>query len=408
MSKNTRQKIEDAKKNFIKNNDVKAFYNRIIQAATNTEPELFPSKIHEKDLSRYPTEDSYEDSLNDVVKFSEKITKKEKDSINTIIYHKSNSDGVVSAFIAWQYLTKDGTKEKDIDFIRLTPDRTFKGKVSPSIEKLLPRLKDKSVLMADLFYNKPTYEAIKNVTSFFVAIDDHDSHDDDLKNIDYRISVENKHATVAGVWKFFYPKERVPYFVQYVDSGDSSGHYKWLPEVNNFMTVMAVRFVKNQKKPDYHKNPVNMFRDMAEFFKKDITGLNFLVVIGQIMNEIRDNIKAEIAQTATRATFTLDGQSYPIMVMNFSAPGFTKMVLKNVAARNPETKFSVSWFYNYNSRMFDVSFATDHMNRPGSIDVGELAQKLGKKLGGSGGGHKNNGHITFRGKVDAFDKFIRT
>jgi hypothetical protein len=409
----TKKKINDAKEQFHKNNDIKAFYNRIIQAATNTENKLFPSKVHAKDLSRYQTEDEYENSLQYAINFSNKFTEKQKKSFDTVIYHKSNSDGVVSAFIAWQYLTENGTKNKNIEFLKLNPDKSSGNKVSYNIQKILQKLKGKSVFMVDLFYNKTTYEAINDITTLFVSIDDHKSIDKSLENVPYRFSTEdngkdNKHSAVAAVWKFFYPKERVPYFVQYVDAGDSSGHYKWLPEINNFMTVMAVRYVKNQKRPDYQKDPTIMFKDMNEFFKgRNATALNFLVVVGQIMNEIRENMKAEISSTAAQAKFILEGKTYPIMIINFSSPGLTKSVLKNVASRNPQAKFAIAWFYNYTAKLFDVSFSTDHMHNPGSVDVGIIAQKLGRILKGSSGGHKDFSRVTFRGSVGALDKFIR-
>jgi len=412
MSNNTKKKLSEAKAQFGKNNDVRAFYNRVIQAATNRDNKLFPAKVHAKDLSRYPDEDAYETSLKYAIQFSKRFTEEQKNSFDTIIYHKANSDGVVSAFIAWQYLTDGGKKSKNLTFLRAHPDNRSQG-VSRNIQILLPRLKGKSVLMVDLFYNKQTYDAINNTASFFVAIDDHRSEDRSLSQLPYRFSTENngpsfKHSAVAAVWKFFYPDEKVPYYVQYVDAGDSSGHYKWLPEVNNFMTVMAVRFVKNQKKQEYQRDPTTMFKDMYEFFHgRNVAALNFLVVVGQIMNEIRENIKAEVSQTAARATFTLDGKSYPIMVMNFSAPGLTKQVLKNVAARNQNAQFAISWFYNYTSRQFDMSFANDHMNRPGAVEMNRIVDKLKRIVKGSGGGHKNFAHLTFRGTVGALDKFIR-
>lgn len=411
---NTKKKLDKARSQFDRDNDVRAFYNRVIQAATNTDNSLFPAKVHSKDLSRYPNEDAYERSLKYAVEFSRKFTEKQKKSFDVIVYHKANSDGVVSAFIAWQYLTDAGKIKKDVKdltILRAHPDNRSKG-VSNNIQRILPRLKGKSVLMVDLFYNKTTYEAIKKDTAFFVAIDDHRSQDDTV-NLPYRFTTEKhgiqfKHSAAPAVWKFFHPDKLVPYFVQYVDSGDSSGHYKWLPEVNNFMTVMAVRFVKNQKKTEYQKNPESMFRDMNDYFHgKNATAINFLVVVGQIMNEFRENIKAEVSQTATPATFSFEGKTYPIMVMNFSAPGLTKQVLKNVAARNQNTAFAISWFYNYRSKEFDISFSNDHMNRPGAVDMGQLIEKLKRVLRGSGGGHKNFSHMTFKGTVGALDRFIK-
>lgn len=402
MAKN---KIKEAKVNFTKDNDVQTFYNRIIQAATNTQDTLLPSKVHGKDLSRYPTEDAYERSLAPAVEFSKKYPDSVKKSFDVIIYNKSNNDGIMSAYIAWSYLKFEAEK-KDLEIYRLTSERSFGDKVSDNIQKILPKLRGKNVILFDLFYNRATYEAINSVTNLFIAIDDHHAFDQSLADLDYRFAIKD-HAACVGAWKFFYPDQRVPYYVQYIDAGDSFGHYKWLPQINNFMTVFAVRFTKNQKKPEYQKDPEKLFEAMREFFYgKDVTAINFLVVLGQIMNEIRDNIKNEISNTATKATFTLEGRSYPIFILNFSSPGLTKQVLKNVAARHPEVPFVMSWFYNHNYKNFDITLSNAHMES-GGPDLGVLAQKLGRMMGGSGGGHKNQGHVTFKGKISALDRFIR-
>ena len=77
-SKETKQKIKKARSNFVKDNDVKKFYNRIIQAATNTQNSLFPSKVHAVNLSRYQTEDEYEKSMAPAIKFASSVTEKQK------------------------------------------------------------------------------------------------------------------------------------------------------------------------------------------------------------------------------------------------------------------------------------------------------------------------------------------
>ena len=68
------------------------------------------------------------------------------------------------------------------------------------------------MLLLDLSYNKQTIEYIKEISNFFVNIDNHDMGDG-IDKLDYvYITVENRnkkqkkiHATIAGAWKFFYP-----------------------------------------------------------------------------------------------------------------------------------------------------------------------------------------------------------
>ena len=49
--------------------------------------------------------EKYQNSFDDIIRFSKKITLAKKKSLNCIIYHAENSDGVMSANIVIKYLS---------------------------------------------------------------------------------------------------------------------------------------------------------------------------------------------------------------------------------------------------------------------------------------------------------------
>ena len=62
-------------------------------------------KNSNKELDIYKTDiEKYQKSFNDIIEFSKKISAIQKKSINCIIFHTENSDGVMSANIALKYL----------------------------------------------------------------------------------------------------------------------------------------------------------------------------------------------------------------------------------------------------------------------------------------------------------------
>jgi hypothetical protein len=341
-------------------------------------------------MSVYKTEEQYDASFARMVQFQSKYTEAQKKSFDIVLYHEGNLDGTLSAYIYWDYKTNGGEEKNTTKFIGRRSDYQRRDEVARFIQQILPDLKGRNVLLLDLFYNRTTHEAIAEAAKFFVAIDDH--FDASLKDLPNHF-IADKHATVGVTWKFFHPKQPVPYFIQYVDSDDAKLFLKYLPEINAYVTAMYVRFVKNQKRwRNYHDNVVVMFKDIHELMSgPTASGVNFMVVMGRVMAQFRENMKAEIAHQASRATF----QGYPVYVLNFSLPGMTKLVAKHIASLHPEAAFAVVWHYDMRRRQFDVTLSSDHDTtkpRNKQVDLNALAKKLGK-----GGGHFHSARFTIKG-----------
>lgn len=402
---NPKKRLAKATANFEStgSQDVRLFYNRVLRIATNAEEGLFPPKKHARDEAVYHTEKEYDDSFKAMVEFQKQFTEAQKKSFDVVMYHTGNLDGAMSAYIYWDYVTEGGDKEKDVTYIGTRPD-FGKGGVSFKVKSALPKIQGKNVLMVDLAYNKETYEAIAEAAKFLVIIDDHP--DPSMQGFPNYFAAD-KHATTGVVFKFFHPDKPVPYVLQYVDSLDGKLALPWLAETNAFATSMYVRFVKNQKMQHvYGQDITKMFKDMQELFAGPMAqGVNFMVVLGQIMSRFRENMKMEISNQATKTRFS----GYPAYILNYSQPGMTKLIAKNIASQHQDAKFAVLWHYDHRRRQFDITLSNDHnSSKPGQIDMGALAKKISREFPkSSGGGHKFSGHLTIPGAPGVLAKLLR-
>lgn len=401
----TKAKLQKIHSNYESNDNKHRFYDRVIRLSSNLSNRPFRRRTPPQDWSVYKTEEEYEESLKSAAAFSEKFTDAQKESIDTIIYN-NNADGVFSAYIAWKYLSNKG--KKDIQLIQLAPDFRARN-LSDKIKNIENKISGKNVLMVDLSYNKETIEHIKNITNFFIDLDNHDSPE--LSDLDYVFITKNKtsnnikikkgHGTIAAAWKFFHPKEKVPYIFQTIDSADVKLYLKYLPEPDPIMMALDVTFVKNQSKK-YYGNEKQLFEDIDNFLNEseDVKILNFISILGHVMERFAENMKMEVVRNAAEKTLkTPDGKTYPIVVLNYAQPGLTKRVAKNMAMKNPG-RLAVIWYYNFKSNAIDMSISTNHI--PGVQNpLSEIKQ--GFRQGGFEG---DTYHVILSGPPGDISKYI--
>jgi len=356
----------------------------------------------------YGNEKEYQDSFgNDILQFSKKFTEKQKQEIDYIMYHRNNADGYTSAFIFWKYLTDSGKNKKYAHIIFEPIDPGFKkgGGVNPRIAPLLEKLKGKNVLGLDVSVNKATLEAINQSANSLIWIDDHETTRE-AKEMD-NVFVGEGHSASTYTHKFFYPDQLIPLFVQYIDANDAKLFLPYLAYPELFALSFAVRITNNVVLSKTKKNQVygGVFDEMLKLFPNNKQP-SFMILIGNYMNEIRENMKFEIANLAQPSGF----QGYKVGVLNFDAPGLAKVVgrqiVSNFKSRGQPVDFSVIWAYQYVRKEYRVQLATDHL--PGSTDVSKIAEKLGSLPNagrGGGGGHPNLANFYWKG--DIFDLFTK-
>ena len=413
-TKNVFQKMKDAKKKYEQNpgdsNTRNAFYDNVIRISSNIEEEPFKRKEPQQDWSVYKTEDEYEKSMKSSIDFSKKYTKKQKESFDTLVYHH-NADGVMAAYIAWDYLTDGGKNNVKLTLVATLPDFRSRGGVSENIKKIENFIKDKNVFMVDLSYNKETMEYVKGITKEFVSIDNHRNPEiqgvleyayitDDI--VDQRGKTKSAHAACAATWKFFYPDKPVHFLIQSIDSADVKLYLKYLPEPDAIIMAMDVQFIKNQKK-QYYKNKEQLFKDLHTFITKGsaVQNMNFLTVVGQIMNRYAENMKSEIATKAQPGKFIGKDKTYNVYILNYAQPGLLKRVGKNIAENHRDADFAVLWFYDFGRKQFEINLISSHRPEDNKQSVREIAIQFG------GGGEADSARFSYKGNMGVLEKILQ-
>ena len=355
----------------------KSNFNKVIMNASK-EHKFNTSNLNTS-RSVYKTEKEYQDSFDEMIAFEKTISKKDKTDINVVIYHEDNNDGLICAYVAWKYLVKENKKK--VEFIGLKP--SFGQNVNRGISRFFDKMKGKNVLIVDLSYNPQTLSALRNTANSLLVIDDHPDTTKGAKDI----FVGENHAACAYVQKFFYPSEKIPKIVQYVDNSDRKLFLPFTPHSNYFTLTLGFRFVHNIFKTRGEK----LFEVLDELFKSD--NPNFFIFLGKYYDEVRENIKNQIAINARPTNFL----GYRVGVLNFNAPSLTKpvgrQIITNFKNRGEHIDFAVLWGYEYTSNAYSITLIDDHKQT--KINMADISKKLGQESGTAkgGSGTKHLGHF---------------
>jgi hypothetical protein len=358
--------------------------------------------------SKFKNMKDYQADFDDIVSFKKNMTKKDIDDINLIIYHEENNDGWVSACIAYHFIKENN------DNVQLLGLKPMHGKFfqikNPHIYE------NKNILILDLDYNNEYLNELSKISNNVIVIDDHQKGLSTISNTD-KLKVfrgrDERHATCAYVWKFFYPKEDVPTPILFIDNDDIKLFLPFFPPqvAHSFSQAIGHRFSHN-KNPYFQskKRSGEAFIELWDILTEKTLSYKYLIFIGKYYDEVVESLKNQIALNAKPATF----QGYNVAVLNFNAPGIKKQVgrqiMSNYRALGSNIQFCVLWGYEYTNNCYDITIMDDH--RPTStINLKEIAQKLGY-IGGvpkGGGGHQHEAHFYWprNNKYDIWDLFSK-
>lgn len=364
---------------------------------------------HEITQNLEKSEAEYQKSFDDIITFSAKFTSTKKKAINAIVYNKSNNDGLMSGYIAWRYLYKENKKENLMIFPLGASSGTT---IDYRVQKILPLLKDKNVLIMDLQYGQANIDAISNSVKSAIIIDDHTEAKGTVTfpdNIKHFIG-NNDHAAVAYTWKFFYPKERVPLLIQYIDNSDRKLNLAHTPFSTLFANAFGFRYAHNPFISHKDKsNPSSKYYiNLDEKFDKGDPKL--FVFIGKYFDEVTENLKQQIAVNNGYENF----QGYRVTTMNFNAPSLTTKVLlqllTNAERDNVKVDFAVTWGWEYGKNAYSISMHEKRVyGQPPKYNLPQMAKKLAQIGGhkGGGGGTMYKGHFYWPRKpgMDIWDLF---
>lgn len=343
----------------------------------------------------------YQDSFGEIEAFRKSLTKADIENIDTIVYHDENNDGIFSAVSAYHYYST--TYPNRADQISLLPMKPQAGMtyINPRDQE---KFREKNILILDLDFNPQYIENIKKISSSLLIIDDH-SHKNVVKG--EKIFVGTNHAACANTFKFYYPKEEVPSVIKMVDISDSKiGLGEYSNYMNHFTSFIGYRYTHNKT---MRKDPKNMMNELWNFVHH--ININTALFIGHYMDEVQNNLKDQIAINAKPAKF----QGYDVAVLSINMPGLKKQIgrqmMTNFQRMGIKADFAVLWGWEYTSNSYDITLIDDH--RPEStIDLGEIARKLGK-IGGhprGGNGRPHQSHFNWpriTGKQDIWDLFSK-
>ena len=373
MSKNNN------KKSNVKNKIIKPF-NKVLSNKL--------IKNNSNDLKEYKKEiEEYQKSFDSIIDFSKGFTAAKKKGINCILFHTENSDGVMSANIAVKYLLENN--KKNITLIPAKPS-SGKGKLDFRITSKEELLKDKNLLIVDLMYDKTMIDYFKKVCKSIIIIDDHSIANKNKNNSNHFVGNSN-HAAVAYTWKFFYPKEDVPLFVQIIDNDDRKLQLPYLSQYRNISSFFNYRiFHSPYLKLSFDK--ISDFESLDIIMNEEYKMISNL--IGHYYDELANNIKEQVARNARKATF----QGHPVYVLNYNDPVLSRMVarqmLTNAQKAGDNIHFAVLWGYEYTSNAYRVQLVEFHGGKP-KYNLGQIASTLGNigKTGKGGGGDKFVGNF---------------
>ena len=342
----------------------------------------------------------YQNSFDDILDFSKSITSQKKNSINCIIYHAENSDGIMSANIAVNYLLEH--KKSDILIIPTKPYSGYGG-LDYRLTSHNKEFKDKNILILDLQYNKENLEHLRKLAKNLYIIDDHPVSNSNNKSH----FIGKNHATIAYTWKFFYPKKEVPLYVQIIDNDDRKLQLPFLAKYRKISSFYNYRIFHNP----YLKikfDQVSHFKYLNNAIVDDFKIIS--QIIGHYYEELANNIKDQVARNARKETF----QGHPVYVLNYNDPVLSRMVgrqmITNAKTKGDKIDFAVLWGYEYTNQYYRVQIVEDHSGKP-KYNLPKIAKTLGNiggiRKGGGGAGFVGNFYWPHSKDKDIWDLFSK-
>jgi len=335
----------------------------------------------------YKSKKEYIDTIKDQIG-DYKLTTKEKEEIDVIIYNTKQSDGMIAATIVINYIINDSKNKRSLEEIDVI--RTGEGKgemIRKNLETISKnRNKEKlNIIMLDLEPKEEIYNMISQYGKNIIIIDEHGK-----KNINNKLALttDGPHSSCALTWYVFYPKEEIPTIVASVDVSDTKKYVDYLPYTNFLSTVLTFRYTSNPYKESSFQNK-SVYKELWEMIE-DNTYLSTLTIIGKYMDETQENIKEQIARNAVIRNF----QGFKVTVLNYSDPVLTKRIgrqmIDNAKKMGQNIDMAVLWAFEYNKNSYRVQLIDDHQQT--RINLPNLARYLGK-IGGSPQGGGGHGHV---------------
>ena len=328
------------------------------------------------------------------------------------MYNENNNDGMISAYITWLYFKQNNSKSNKLPIFVPAKPSSSNTMLNFRLKKHEPNLKDKTLLIVDISFGKANYEYLTRVCKNIIIVDDHKiqtknniaSFINKFSNIKHFIG--DTHSACSYVWKFFFPKKDVPYYIMVIDNKDKKLFLPFIPRLKSqyFTSYLSFRVTNS---PYLNKNDPHYFDKVHKLLNVDS---NYSSVVGYMYNQLEENMKSQVARNAVKGTF----QGYPVYVLCYSDPVLYKKVAREMVSiaerRGDKISFSVIWGYEHDKNLYKILLSEKHEGKP-KYNLPEMARKLGKIGGTSRGGfgkdYISNFYWPHNDKMDIWDLFTK-
>jgi hypothetical protein len=290
-----------------------------------------------------------------------KVSTKDKNNIDIVMFHTDNEDGLMAAF----YVYKNFENKKELIFIPTKPSSS-NTMLNHRIQKYGDILKNKNLIILDLSFGKVNYVYLSKICNSIIIIDDHPRTNENIfkkySNIQYFLG-DNTHSACAYTYKFFNPKKNVPLDLIYIDSNDRKIYYNFLDRTisryittyNNFKVIhspyIKLKFTTNDD-----------FQKLGDLLVN--VSFEYKCLIGKIYDEVCNNIKSQVAVNAQKRMFC----GHSVYILNYNVPVLYKMVSRemfSVAERKGDNiDFVVLYEYEFTSNGYKILVSEKHSGKP--------------------------------------------
>lgn len=276
-----------------------------------------------------------------MIKFQDKRKAMRKPTKNIVVfYHNDCTDGFSAAWVAWK---KFGSKA---DYIGIDPG-----------SKLVSGLKDKEIYMVDVIYPIQYLKKLIKDNKKVVAIDHHVSNQKAFELVREGL-FDISHSGAVLAWRYFYPKVKVPKFLDYVEDMDL-----WKFKLSKTKEIIAYLDMIDFDFTEWNKisKDLEISSNPSEYIKA-----------GSLLLKYQDKVIERIISNHAQLVNFLGHKTYIV-----NSPIFNSQIANTLYKKLPP--MGIVWVQNNDGSMH-VSLRSD-----GTVDVSKLAAKFP-----GGGGHKKS------------------
>lgn len=274
--------------------------------------------------------------------------------INYVIYHNPCADGTGSAWAAWRFLKDLGN---DVTYYP-----TNHGAAPPDVT-------DKNVLICDFSYSKEILNKMIEQSKNLLIIDHHKTAQEALQDVsDEHKIFDMKHSGAFLTWKFFFPSDKVPLMIEYIQDRDIWTNK--MPLIKEYAAWFSTL--------DHDFEVYDQYYDDAVF-------QSALETKGAAM-VMKDRLYIEAAVAKSVVKFQIiDNRRLFVVYINSTTGVINSDIGNRVLTKYPLADFSV--LYNIRDKTDSTNFSLRSTNT--AYDASAIATSIK-----GGGGHRNACGVT--------------